>query len=96
MHIGARPDHLEVGREALASGDWEAARAAFEEAVERTPSAKAEEGLGRALWWLQDSQGAISHMERAYAGYREGGGRHAAASALWLSREFAPPTATKR
>jgi DNA-binding CsgD family transcriptional regulator len=90
MSLDATTDLVATAEAALASGDWEGARAAFEEALADAPSAKAEDGLGRALWWLQDSQGAISHMERAYAEYREAGDfRRAAASALWLSREFA-------
>ena len=90
MSLDATTDLLAAAEEALASGDWGGARAAFEEVLQDAPSAKAEDGLGRALWWLQDTQSAISHVERAYAGYREAGDiRRAAASALWLSREFA-------
>ncbi|HJS27410.1 MAG TPA: LuxR C-terminal-related transcriptional regulator [Actinomycetota bacterium] len=82
-------DPLARGGEALATGDWEGARAAFVEALEEEPSAAAEEGLGRALWWLQDTDGAIAHVERAYAmGRASGDTRGAAANALWLSREF--------
>jgi DNA-binding CsgD family transcriptional regulator/tetratricopeptide (TPR) repeat protein len=89
MPSGAQPDHLEAGREALASGDWEAARAAFEEAIERAPSAHAHEGLGLSLWWLHDTDGAIAQMEQAYAGFGETSeARHAATCALWLAREF--------
>jgi DNA-binding NarL/FixJ family response regulator len=82
-------DPLASGNDALASGDWEGARSAFEEALGRDPSATAEEGLGRALWWLQDTVGAISHVERAYAMRRASGDApRAAMDALWLSREF--------
>jgi DNA-binding NarL/FixJ family response regulator len=81
---------LERGRQALEAGDWERARAAFEEAVEVEPTAAAEEGLGRALWWLQDTVRAIAHIERAYAARRASGeASHAALHALWLSREYA-------
>jgi DNA-binding NarL/FixJ family response regulator len=79
-----------TGVEALDRGDWEGARVAFEAdlAVAETPVAH--EGLGRALWWLKDTDGAISHYERAYAANREAGEpRRAAADALWLSREYA-------
>ena len=44
------------GYEALASGDWEAARAAFESALTRDESPEALDGLGRALWWLRESR----------------------------------------
>ncbi len=78
------------GRVALASGDWEGARAAFEAALAEEPSPEAEEGVGRALWWLQDVDGAIFRLEQAYAGFRERGDAALAASvALWLSREYA-------
>ena len=46
-------------------------------------------GLGRALWWLQEIDGAVSHMERAYAAFRDRSNkREAAMVALWLSREY--------
>jgi DNA-binding CsgD family transcriptional regulator/tetratricopeptide (TPR) repeat protein len=89
MSIEAVTDPVERGDEALAGGDWEVARTAFEAAVEQAPTARAHEGLARALWWLHDSDGAIAQMERAYAGYREASDpRRAASSALWLAREF--------
>ena len=90
MSIDAATDPLLAGMQALASGDWAEARAVFERALSDGPSARAEEGLGRALWWMQDTEGAIAHMERAYAAHREGGELGPAiANALWLSREFA-------
>jgi DNA-binding CsgD family transcriptional regulator len=83
-------DPLARGEEALGRGDWEAARVAFEQELERGPSAAAERGLGRALWWLRDTDGAIAHIERAYAAERAAGDpRRAAGEALWLAREFA-------
>lgn len=90
MSVDATTDPLAAGEAALASGDREGARAAFERALADGSSARAEEGLGRSLWWLKETEGAISHLERAYAAYREAGDvRRAAASALWLAREFA-------
>ena len=78
------------GAEALRGGDWEGAREAFSLALRDGSTPAAEEGLGRALWWLRDSAGAIDHIERAYAAHRAAGDRHAAArDALWLAREFA-------
>lgn len=80
---------LARGHEALASGDWESARAAFQEALDSTDSAEALDGLGRALWWLRDERGAIVHRERAYAGFRRDGElARAARVALWLAREY--------
>src|SRR5262245_55913131 len=79
---------LARGHEALASGDWERARAAFQDALEATDSAEALDGLGRALWWLRDARGAVVHRERAYAAFRRDGElARAARIALWLARE---------
>jgi tetratricopeptide (TPR) repeat protein len=77
------------GYEALASGEWEGARAAFQEALDATDSAEALDGLGRALWWLRDERGAVVNRERAYAGFRRDGElARAARVALWLAREY--------
>jgi hypothetical protein len=40
-------DPVERGDEALAAGDWEGARAAFEAAVGKAPTGRAHEGLAR-------------------------------------------------
>jgi DNA-binding NarL/FixJ family response regulator len=80
---------FEEAATALAAGEWERARAGFEVVLEGEPSPDAEEGLGRALWWLRNPDEAIVHMERAYAGFRDrGDAARAARSALWLSREY--------
>jgi DNA-binding NarL/FixJ family response regulator len=81
---------LARGHEALAAGNWEDARDAFEDALAAGDSPEALDGLGRALWWLRDERGAVVHRERAYAGFRRDGElARAARIALWLSREFA-------
>jgi DNA-binding NarL/FixJ family response regulator len=77
------------GYEALAAGDWEAARDAFRRALDAAESPEALDGLGRALWWLRDERGAVVHRERAYAGFRRDGElARAARVALWLAREY--------
>jgi DNA-binding CsgD family transcriptional regulator len=82
-------DALARGHEALASGKWDNARAAFHEALDLTDSPEALDGLGRALWWLRDERGAVVYRERAYAGFRRDGElARAARIALWLSREY--------
>ena len=89
MSIEASTDPMVRGDAALQGGDWEAARAAFEEALRHAGTARAHEGLARALWWSHDTEGAISQMERAYAAHRDDSDtRAAAACALWLAREF--------
>ncbi len=78
------------GYEALASGNWAAARAAFEAALAREEFPEALDGLGRALWWLRKSEQAVVYRERAYSGFRRDGQlARAARIALWLSREYA-------
>lgn len=85
-----RQDPTALGTEALAAGDWTGARSAFEVALEAGASPEAHLGLGRAHWWLQDIEGALSQHEAAYAGFRSRGDRRsAAATAIWLSREYA-------
>jgi DNA-binding NarL/FixJ family response regulator len=64
-------DLVRDGREALAAADWERARERFAEAVEREPAAEALDGLGWALLWLADYDGAVESAERAFAAYRE-------------------------
>ena len=89
MGIESSGGSLAIAERALRSGDWEGARGAFEAALAVVESAEAHDGLGRALWWLQDTNGAISHVERAYAMRRASGDVSGAAmDALWLSREF--------
>src|SRR6266511_4279450 len=78
------------GYEALASGNWAAARAAFEAALAREEFPEALDGLGRALWWLRKSEQAVVYRERAYSGFRRDGQlARAARIAIWLSREYA-------
>jgi DNA-binding CsgD family transcriptional regulator/tetratricopeptide (TPR) repeat protein len=80
---------LKAAHEALASGDWEGARDGFQSALAGQATPDAHDGLGRALWWLGDLDGAIDHRERAYAGFRKIGDTGAAARiALWLAREY--------
>ncbi|MGH3128103.1 MAG: LuxR C-terminal-related transcriptional regulator [Gaiellaceae bacterium] len=83
-------EHLVRGHEALASGEWEAARDAFAASLAVGESPEALDGLGRALWWLRDERQAVVQRERAYAGFRRDGElARAARIALWLSREHA-------
>ena len=104
MRVDTVADAVGRGEDALAGGQWQAAREAFEaalaglsdtlEGVAVAPPgavmAEAEEGLARALWWLHDFEAAVGHMERAYAAFRAAGDETSAArSARWLAREHA-------
>ncbi|MGH3133617.1 MAG: helix-turn-helix transcriptional regulator, partial [Gaiellaceae bacterium] len=59
MSVAAARTSLAEGHEALATGDWEAARAAFEAAIVNAESPEALDGLGRALWWLREERDAV-------------------------------------
>jgi DNA-binding CsgD family transcriptional regulator len=90
VEVAALETGVAKGYEALASGEWEAARDAFESAVRAEESPEALDGLGRALWWLRESEQAVVYRERSYSGFRRDGQlARAARIALWLSREYA-------
>jgi hypothetical protein len=90
MGSAAAEAGIAEGHEALASGNWTAARSAFEAALDVEEFPEALDGLGRALWWLRESEQAVVSRERAYSGFRRDGQlARAARIALWLSREYA-------
>ena len=79
------------GMQALERGDWEAARAAFEGALEDRddPGPEIWDGLGRAMWWLADVEHAVEYRARAFSEYRRRGEAAAAARlGYWLFREY--------
>lgn len=59
-----------VGSDALAAGDWPAARDSFRAALDLGETAEALLGLAEALWWLGEIHDAAAHRERAYAEFR--------------------------
>lgn len=86
MRQEQRAAQIEQGQAALETGDWEAARVAFEAVVAVGEDPAALEGLGYALWWLNDLPSAQRMHERAYTRYKEIGDPGRAASiAMWLS-----------
>ncbi len=81
-----RPADCGAGDEALARGDWDAARSAFQAALAARESAEAHEGLALAGWWLDDASLVFDARERAYRLYRDRGDRASAARvAVWLA-----------
>jgi LuxR family transcriptional regulator, maltose regulon positive regulatory protein len=66
------------GHECLALGEWEQARACFEEALRRDETPEALEGLGQAAFWLEDAAAVFDARERAFRLYRERGDRRGA------------------
>jgi DNA-binding CsgD family transcriptional regulator len=61
---------LNRGREALAAGDWRAARDRFEAATRLGDSAEALDGLAQALFSEGDYAGAVDRTEQAFAAFR--------------------------
>ncbi len=80
--------HLDAGRSALRSADWVGARTHFERSLNHQDTPEAHDGLGIALWWLNDVAGAHQHRSIAYRDYRQTGELpRAAVIASWLARE---------
>jgi tetratricopeptide (TPR) repeat protein len=70
---------LDIGREALARGDWQEARACFEAALHERETAAALDGLGMAAWWLNDAAATFDARQRAYRLYAAQGQARSAA-----------------
>ena len=69
--------------------DWQAARAAFERALEAEAGPEALDGLGQTLLWLGDEEGAIELRTKAFGEYRRRGAIEAAANvAIYLASEY--------
>ena len=82
--------HVDAGHAALARGDWEQARRAFEAALATEETGEALEGLGLAAWWLDLADVVFDARERAYRLYHERDDRAAAARmAVWLAWDTA-------
>ncbi|HEU5004254.1 MAG TPA: LuxR C-terminal-related transcriptional regulator [Actinomycetota bacterium] len=74
---------------ALDRGEWKAAKAGFETALGEEQTPEALDGLGQALWWLNNLHAGIELRERAYAGYKALGMRAPAGRvATWLGGEY--------
>ena len=65
MEAAASGAWLARGYEALAAGDWEAARTAFQSTPGAEQDPEALDGLRRALWWLREWEQAVVHREGA-------------------------------
>ena len=78
--------HIDAGRAALARGDWEQAKRAFDAALATEETGEALEGLGLAAWWLDLADIVFDARERAYRIYHQQSNRTAAARvAVWLA-----------
>ena len=79
---------ISTGFAALARADWPAARQAFSAALSQEAAPEAYDGLGLALWWLNEIGAAHHQRTQAFLGYQRAGNlRRAAWLAAWLARE---------
>ncbi len=79
---------IQAGEDALRHAQWQKARDCFAAALQLEDTPFAHDGLGQALWWLNDIAAAHEHRAAAYRGYKqqqEWG--KAALIAVWLGRE---------
>jgi ATP/maltotriose-dependent transcriptional regulator MalT len=81
-------DHTAAGQAALKSANWPGAKQQFEAALKEADTSEAHDGLGLALWWLNDIRASHEHRAAAYVGYKKQREyRRAARVAMWLARE---------
>lgn len=79
---------ISLGQDALANAKWENAKQQFELALLESDSPEARDGLGLALWWLNDISGSHEHRTQAYLAHKSSGNLPKAARlAAWLARE---------
>jgi ATP/maltotriose-dependent transcriptional regulator MalT len=73
---------------ALQRADWPGAKSQFEAAFQTTDDPEVQDGLGIALWWLNDIGAAHEHRTRAYIGFKNRGETcRAVKIGAWLARE---------
>ena len=81
-------DIIAAGQAALKTANWQQAKEYFEAALLERDSPEAHDGLGLALWWLNDIRQSHEHRARAYVEFkRRGELKYAARIAMWLARE---------
>lgn len=81
-------EFLAAGQSGLIKADWSGAKAQFEESLRDKDSPEAHDGLGIALWWLNDVSASHTHRTIAYNSYKQKGALpQAAMIASWLARE---------
>ena len=80
--------HLAAGQAALVTANWQAAKTHFEAALLEADIAEAHDGLGIALWWLNEIGASHEHRTTAFVEYKQRGDiRRAGRIAAWLGRE---------
>src|SRR5215510_1280407 len=86
--MDAWPKPISLGQLALENAKWEEAKKQFENALKESDSPEVHDGLGLALWWLNDISASHEQRTLAYRGYKANGNLPKAARlAAWLARE---------
>ena len=86
--MGFSSNAISLGQSALTKADWAEAKKHFEDALLESDAPDARDGLGLALWWLNDISGSHKQRTQAYLGYKSNGNLPKAARlAAWLARE---------
>src|SRR5215813_10476332 len=81
-------DYVSKGTSALENAKWAEAKKQFEAALKEADSPEAHDGLGLALWWLNEISESHEQRTLAYRGYKSNGNLPKAARlAAWLARE---------
>ena len=81
-------NYVSAGQSALQNANWLEAKKQFELALKESDSPEARDGLGLALWWLNDISASHEQRTLAYLGYKTNGDLPKAARlAAWLARE---------
>src|ERR1043165_3106799 len=81
-------DFIAEGYAALAGAKWKEAKKQFEAALKEADTPEAHDGLGLALWWLNEISASHEQRTQAYLGYKaQGELPKAARLAAWLARE---------
>jgi hypothetical protein len=71
--LNSSQDDILAGRAALQMAAWADARSAFERVLSAAESPEAHDGLGLALWWLNEIDAAHRHRATAYRIFKESG-----------------------
>jgi len=86
--MGSSSNAMTLGKAALKNAKWEEAKRQFENVLLESDSPEAHDGLGLALWWLNDISSSHEQRTFAYLGYKSNGNLSKAARlAAWLARE---------
>jgi ATP/maltotriose-dependent transcriptional regulator MalT len=84
----SHPPAAQTAQAALHAAQWQQAKALFEAALAERDTPDAHDGLGLALWWLNEVSAAHEQRTLAYLGYKQrGDAPRAALLAAWLARE---------